>query len=188
MEAIMIKKLFVVVLLLLTPVVLFSWGGTKIRGFEGGESVSEVKSLEKTTLIDEKTEDNFTILLYEDELFSMPCSVLYRFYGGKLDNIELYFGPDYLRKLDNEQLTERIKDPLDESNVLLKYMRFKYGNENATDYIRHDRSSEYRYFWSLDDIRIEMVSEKRYGDYENVRVLYYFNDKLEPPISDMGKF
>lgn len=181
-------KKFLLIMFLLTPVLLFSWGETTVRGFSGGESVSIVKSKEKATFIDEKIEDNFTILLFEDELFSLPCSVLYRFYGGKLDNLELYFGERYLGKLDEEQLTERILDPLDDSNVLLKYMRYKYGNENATDYRDADQLYEYSYFWSTDYLRIELSSKMKYSKYESVQIFYYFDDKLEPPKSDVGKF
>lgn len=191
------KKVILFLMLLSLPVFIYAWGDeTTIRGFTGGESSTKVKSKEKALYLDEEKNEDFGALLYEDEIFSLPCQVIYFFSGDQLKNIQIQFDPESNEKLTEENLQERFAESILGEFDLTKYMRSKYGNETASIYEANEDEfleGSMTYYWTLDDLRIELYYYKESsfsGDSEilSFNLSYYFNNELRPLRVDDDKF
>jgi hypothetical protein len=123
------KRLVCLVALLLT-----TWGFSQefnIRGFKFGDDIEVVKQKEKSSFIEEMTEQSITILIYSDTIFGEDAGITFYFIEKKLYSISYFFG------------NLKLKNWTECENALKQYTGYISSKYGESDWCYDNGSEEY---------------------------------------------
>lgn len=186
------RRIIILVMFLVT--IYLNANFIKIRNYKLGDTYSYVKENERTALEEETIDGAFVRLQYSDEIFGLSCKVVFHFYNEVLKNIYIMFDPLLNKLLTENTLKENMSYSHGDEIVILKFLRFKYGNEIYQENKLLNASESYiEYYWSLEEINIILSIQVTHNFDEDtyptsILISYYFLYDKMPNNIDIDKF